>query len=171
MLKAFLFRFRWISYGVALAVKMWAEIKHTHRVPVTGCQNIDSVFTVAHETVCDRTDWIRILWFQHWPRLFSRLMHDVFSKKVQAVIESLRAGNTTKILCFLHVLRGRARVERMFIRNLYSHSCCPLKWAKTPQVHTKWRKATVTHLNKAVFLNHVILFANANTKRWQVGIR
>ena len=29
-----------------LAVKMWAEIKHTHRVPVTGCQNIDSLFTV-----------------------------------------------------------------------------------------------------------------------------
>ena len=62
---------------------------------------------LAHETVCDRTDWIRILWFQHWPRLFSRLMHDAFYKNVQAVIESLRAGNTTKILCFLHVLRGQ----------------------------------------------------------------
>ena len=52
---------------------MWAEIKHTHRVPVTGCPDIDSLFTLyclpkfsrpvmaealilAHETVCDRTD-------------------------------------------------------------------------------------------------------------------
>ena len=47
-------------------------------------------------------------------------MHDVFSKNVQAVIESLRAGNTTKIYTLLSTRIKRARVEDVYQKPIFS---------------------------------------------------
>ena len=47
------------------------------------------------------------------------MRHDVFSKKVQAVIESLRSGNTTKNT-LLSTRIKRARVEDVYQKPIFS---------------------------------------------------